>query len=744
MRKLGIVVVAVVVGGCSFILDSDKYRDIEELGPPTVDPVQSPTNVNPLPVAGTGSPGAFVEVRGGELAVASAEVAEDGTFSVDVALRANSDNTLLVTQVRSISESSAVMVQVTHDDIAPDTPFLDPVVSPTRRTESLIRGTAEAGSEVVVSGGSMEVTGQADDTGRFAVTVPLDTEVAEITQHDLSVTSLDEAGNESGPAGATIVHNPNLLVDAPLVDPVPGFVNQNPITISGLAEPDLTIQVTGGESDVTTTADSAGLFSVDVTLTTNSENFLNVFATITATGVTSTPFPVNVTHDDIAPESPSVDPVPSPTGAQTARLTGGSEGFATISVVGGQSVATATADAAGAYLVDVPLNLDQTNSLMVTATDRAGNAGPTTDVEIEQDSQLEDPVVVDPVATPTSTNPITISGSTQASVDVEIVGGASPVTVTSAGNGTFSTSVTLNANARNDLIVRRVGSSAETFVVVTHDDQAPDPPAVNQPPSPTNQTNIVVTGTTEPFLNVTITGLPNNASGTADDAGQFAIQVTLPQDSTSTLDVSATDLAGNLSNSTLVNVTHSSSTPDAPIVDDPNPPPTNQDTHVVTGRVTEPGPNITIDITGGAVAAGGPTNEQTGAFSIEVTLNQNAANSLSVTSTEGAITSPPSTANITHDNVAPAQPDGGNISIGTPTCIQPIRVAVATSGGAGAVEPSSVVRVLNEATQNSVTTTATASGSFSTTLGGCHGDQFTYTSTDAAGNVSLPLSIPVP
>lgn len=718
-------------------------------GAPSVDPVASPTNENPVMLTGSGEAGATLQVRGGAEAVVETQVASDGSFSVEVPLREDAENTLLVSQRFGADgpESMAVTIEVVHDGTAPDTPELDPVSSPTRRATVTLRGSAEADAEVRVTGGAEDASTTAGGDGRFEVMVTLNTAVASVTENTLSVVAVDAAGNESDPATATVVHNPTLPLETPALDEVPRYTNAGTITLTGTAEPEVSITVSGGASPATTTTDVDGAFSVDVDLNANTTNTLSVFAVDPATGMSSAPASAIVVHDDVAPEAPAVDPIASPTGATMVRVSGHSEPDASIDVTGGAADASGDADADGAFSIDVVLTEDAVNDLSITATDLAGNTGEATVVSVEQDSSLPVPVTVDPVTSPTSDNPVTLTGSTEASVDVEVTGGSSTVTVTTAPDGRFSVSVPLNENARNELHVRRVGSSAETIVVIVHDDTPPDAPVLDTIPSPTNRTDISVSGTSEPFARISVSGGTAPASGRADDTGRFSVPVTIAMDTESTLSVIATDRAGNSSSPSTATVTHSSETPDAPVVDQPSPPPTNVATHTVTGHVTTPGAGITIRITGGASIATGDTDEITGAFRVDVDLNPNALNELEVVSVQGAIESPPAIVTITHDDIAPDAPDESAISIGSPTlstCVARTE-SVNVSGGTGAVEGLARVRITNiTAGSSPVSTNANADGSFSTSIRACESDILRIVAIDAAGNQSAPTEMTVP
>ncbi len=719
----------------------------DTLDPPMVDTVLSPTNQSPLTLTGSAHAGAMVQVRGGAQAVVSADVGADGHFSVDVPLVPNAPNTLLVSQVMGTTESTATTVMVVHDDMAPDAPMVDPVTSPTRRPQTRLRGSAEPGATILVTGGAEDAMGPVDDTGRFDLMVTLSTSVASITENDLSVKARDAAGNESPAVAVTIVNNPNLPLDAPLLDAAPGYTSSPTLTLTGQADPNITISVAGGASAATATADGTGAFSVDVDLRPNTTNTLSVFAVNTATGESSPPATLVIVHDDMPPEPPALDPQPSPTGATVAHVSGTSEANAAIDIAGGATEAMGTADADGAFRIDVMLTPDATNDLSVTATDRAGNTSDPATVSIQEDSSLEAPVDVNPIPSPTSDNPITLSGTTEPMVDVQIMGGASPVTVTSGADGSFSTSVMLNANTRNELHVQRVSGTVETIVVVVQDSLPPEAPMVDTIPSPTSRTDITVSGASEPDARIAISGGASPASGTADGTGRFSVPVTLAMDSTSTLNVIATDRAGNASSPTTVMVTQSSSVPDAPVVDDPSPPPTNVSTLTVTGHITMPASGITIDITGGAADATGPTDPSTGAFSIDVMLTANASNELHVVSVDGAIDSPPAIVTVTEDEMPPDAPDSTHIAVASGSslsCTLGGRGSVNVTGGAMAAEALSTVHVQNRtATGISTTVSAASDGSFSTSIQACSGDLLRFTATDAAGNTSAPTEITV-
>lgn len=723
-------------------------QDLPPIQPPgavKVDAVESPTNQNPITLTGRGEAGANLQVRGGKRSVVSMVVGDDGGFSVEVPLKANVENRLLVYQSREGEEGPSVDVIVLHDDVPPDTPVADPITSPTRAEMVTITGRAEAEAELVVTGGDGERRTMVDADGTFSVDVGLMAAVAAITQNDLELTAIDAAGNVSSGATVTVVHNPNLPLDAPEIDPTPPITNRSTITLTGRTEPSLKVIVTGGMLPASATSDAGGGFSVEVELRENAVNRLSVVATLERTGLTSPPRIVTVEQDSVPPDAPALDPVGSPTGAEAVDIAGTTEANAEVTLTGGSADTSTLAGPDGRFAARVSLTLDAINTIEVVAQDSAGNESSAATVAVEQDSTLEVPVDVDPIPSPTIENPLPVSGRAEAGATIEISGGAATATAAVAGDGTFSADIILTPNTTNTLRFKRAGSTVETVVTVVHDDTAPEAPTLDAIASPTNQTNLNIAGTTEPSVNVAVSGGTASASGTADTAGRFSVPVSIAADATTSLSVIATDRAGNASPPVTLSVTHSSTVPDAPIIDDPSPAPTNEVMYTLTGRVSQPGPDVTIRVDGGVGTETGVTDPSTGSFSVDVMLQANASNELHVVSIVGAIESPAAIVTILHDDVAPNAPDLANISVGNASSVGCLaRFGVSVTGGAAAVEAFARVRITNLTASNTETAVdAAQDGSFSATIAACDGDRLRITATDAAGNESPPSEVTV-
>lgn len=710
-----------------------------EVAAPSLDPLPDLTNENPLLILGSSEPQATIQIRGGVDAIGEGVSDSEGRFSVSVNLRPDSENNLLVSQVVDGVESPSAMVRVTHDGTAPAVPVVDGVVTPTRLTTQTVRGSTEAGAVVSITGAMAPAMGTADVAGRFEIEVELVSSASGPVDNDLRISAQDAAGNRSPSAEVTITFDPTLAVEAPVLDSVPSRVRESRLTLTGMAEAGVGIVVVGGATDGMTSVGADGRFSVSIGLRPNAENRLLVFA-VSGTD-TSPSVAVDVTHDDIAPGAPEVHPEASPTGAETVTLTGLSEAGATLRVAGGAVPSMATADIDGSFEVAVMLTLDASNELVVGAEDLAGNLSEATTLTIVQDSTLEAPITVDPVASPTATPAVRLSGGAAASIGIEITGGVSTVMTMSDGSGAWSADLTLRGNVRNELRVTRPGSGVDTIVVIEHDDIPPDPPMINPPASPTDSTTVVVSGTTEARARVSISGATSPAATTAGIDGRFSVGVIIAMDSETTLTAIATDRAGNSSSGTIARVVHSSAAVPAPIVDETNPPPTATPMYTVTGSVATPGPGITILVRGGAMDASGPIDPSTGRFSVSVTLNTNATNDLRVVSVEGAIESAPAAVSITHDDIAPAAPSASALSASSSTCVAGVPTGGNVAGSMGAVEARATVRIENVTGGRRATTSATDGGSFSVSIGACTGDVIRVTAIDAAANESAATEI---
>ncbi len=145
------------------------------------------------------------------------------------------------------------------DLTAPQPPKLDPLPSMVSAEELCLSGRSEPGAEIEIEvNGIVEGTVTADDTGFFIVNVPISE-----GENNITIWALDSLGN--GPGGETkvVVLRDTIAPSILELDSIESPTSQTIIWVSGVTEPNATVEVLLGEVwMVTTTADSSGKFVV--------------------------------------------------------------------------------------------------------------------------------------------------------------------------------------------------------------------------------------------------------------------------------------------------------------------------------------------------------------------------------------------------------------------------------------------------------------------------------------------------
>ena len=180
----------------------------------------------------------------------------------------------------------------------PAAPVLNPVTSPVNGASAALSGSSPAGVLLTVSGGASTVQTTADAAGRFAAVVPLRTAAGQETVNELEVVYA-LGGLASDPALARVVHDP-VAPGPPDFALVVSPTAINPATLTGTAEPNAGVTVTGGAATAGAWAGADGSFSVQVPLVPNAANALSAVCA-DAAGNVGAPRAVTVVHDDVPP-----------------------------------------------------------------------------------------------------------------------------------------------------------------------------------------------------------------------------------------------------------------------------------------------------------------------------------------------------------------------------------------------------------------------------------------------------------
>jgi len=193
----------------------------------TLNQPQSHTNVLAVTISGSTTANATLQISGGA-AVVTATASTSGTFTASVTLKANQENQISVVATNSAGGiSTAAVVTVVHDDIAPDAPT--PAVGRYAGADPFpFSGTTEAGAEVTLTSAIDSVQATADTNGRFEQEIHLVPEAV----NEITLVAQDLAGNQGNQYIAKIISD-TLPPTVEFVSPLPPGGPQGPADSDG-------------------------------------------------------------------------------------------------------------------------------------------------------------------------------------------------------------------------------------------------------------------------------------------------------------------------------------------------------------------------------------------------------------------------------------------------------------------------------------------------------------------------------
>jgi hypothetical protein len=276
-------------------------------------------------------------------------------------------------------------------------------------------------------------------------------------------------------------------------------------------------------------------------------------------------------RDTEPPAAPTLGAIPARTRESAIALTGHAGPGERITVTGGLSTASATADGNGAFTLSVPLQLNTLNELSVTATDTAGNVSAAVVVSIIHDNLP--PALLGSVPAE-GTNDAPLEGSivlqfsehvAPASLDgLGLLGEAGPVGFDLVADGTTVTVQPLTSLAPGSAYELRLPAAiadlaGNTIGVVLSihfqtTGSVPPPAPILYTVSPeglTNQPSVEVSGFATPGVTLLIEGgettfvYPEN--GTIDATGLFTVLIPLVRDQLNLIEIRARNADGGTS-----------------------------------------------------------------------------------------------------------------------------------------------------------------------------------------------------
>lgn len=444
-----------------------------------------------LTISGTAEAGASVELFNGTVSLGTVTAGADGKFTKDVTLTAGASHAITARATDSAGNASSLstVLQIGVDGTAPAAPSAldladaDDSGAPkdditNKITDLTITGTAEANSTVELFSGTTSLgTVVAAANGTFSKDVTLAAGVNEITAR-----ATDTAGNlgaaspvlkvtvdTTGPAAPT-----NL--DLAAVDDTGPSNSDNvtgkttALTVSGVAEPNATIEYFDGTTSLGTVVAAAnGVFTKDLTLG-NGPHDITTRATDVAGNVGAASEVLRITVDGTPPAAPTgldllaeddkgfsdSDNITNQTSGLT--IVGSAEAGSSVQLLAGTAtLGVVTAGADGTFRLDNISLAVGTYDITAKATDADGNVGPVSGAfTIRVDTTAPNaPTGLDLAAADdngasnsdnitSQTSGLTITGNAEAGSRIELFDGTTSLgTVLVDANGLFTTDVAL-------------------------------------------------------------------------------------------------------------------------------------------------------------------------------------------------------------------------------------------------------------------------------------------------------------
>ena len=576
-------------------------------------------------------------------------VGAGGGWTVDASQLADGDYTVSATATDAAGNTSApVSNGFTVDTNAPTITIVTPASgTATSDNTPTVSGTAAIGATVTVeitdsNGNVVETqTPTVDVNGNWTF------DAAQLADgaYTVEATATDIAGNSASTTSSFEVDTsiPAVTLDTPADGT---FTNNSTPTFSGTSdEPGamITVEITDSNGNVvetlTTTVDAMGNWTVDSLIGLTEGDFTATATATDAAGNTSPDASNGFTVDFTGPTLNVENPIDGQLiTVRDVNVTGETEAGATVTVEvtddQGNVVdtVTTTADAMGIFSTDVTDLPDGDYTFNVTATDEAGNStSEAIGVTIDSDDLLLD--VTEPAdGASTSDNTPTISGVTEPGATVEISirdengNEIDRIAVTADAMGNFSTEPSTNLDDGDYTIVvtssRDTGKQATEQVTVTIDTEAPTVTITSPADGSTSgETTPTITGTADPGATVEIVIRDEDGNEvetitvTADENGDFSGDASELGDGTYTIEVTATDDAGNSATAGPNTIVIDTEAPTVTITDPVNGDETDDTTPTITGT-GEPGSTVEVFVDGEKV--GETTVDENGDWSFTI------------------------------------------------------------------------------------------------------------------------------
>ncbi|WP_170826634.1 Ig-like domain-containing protein, partial [Alteromonas confluentis] len=651
----------------------------------TVDPQNTGNDVTPTVSGTTDLPaGETVSITvtdaNGDAQTFTATVQPDGSFSADVpADLAEGAYTVDVTATDAAGNATTATEAGGEVNTAAPSLSLDPQ-SPDSDTTPTVSGTTDlpAGETVSITvtdanGDAQTFTATVQPDGTFSTDVP--TDLAE-GAYTVEASATDASGNTATTTevgGEVDTTAPTVTLDAQTTD------NDATPTVSGTTDlpagETVSITVTDANGDAqtfTATVQPDGSFSADVPAD-MADGAYTVEATATdaagnATTATDNNGEVDTTAPNVTLDAQTTGNDATPTVSGTTDLPVGETISITVTDSNGDAQTfTATVQPDGSFSADVPADMaDGAYTVDATATDAAGNATTATDNNGEIDTAAPT-VTLDAQSTGNDATP-TVSGTTDLPVGETVSitvtdanGDAQTFTATVQPDGSFSADVPADMADGAYTVEATATDAAGNATTATDNNGEIDTaaPTITLDAQTTgNDATPTVSGTTDLPVGETVSITVTDANGdaqtftaTVQPDGSFSADVPADMaDGAYTVDVTATDAAGNATTATDNNGEIDTAAPTITLDAQST---GNDATPTVSGTTDLPvGETVSITVTDangdaqtftatvqpdGTFSADVPADMADGAYTVEATATDAAGNATTATDNNGEI-----------------------------------------------------------------------------------------------------------
>ena len=334
-----------------------------------------------------------------------------------------------------------------------------------------------------------------------------------------------------------------------------GFVNDVPV-ISGSAPEGSEIEIFDYDNTIITlVVDESETFSFEPEDLEDGEHSLTAQVTSPGGVTGALSDPIIFTLDTVAPLIPTVEGVDL-TSSTTPTLSGNAEINSTIEVnVAGQTYTTTT-DEAGDWSITLAETAEGVHDVTLTITDQAGNSSESSLGSITIDTTAPDNPTIDPLDVTNNTTP-TFTGTAEANSTIAIAVAGETYSVDVNDQGTWS--LTTNVLSDGDYAITvtatdEAGNSSESSLgSITIDTTAPDGLNIASIDILSSD-SATITGSVEANSTITLSVANEDHTITANNDGIWSLTLNELESGSHTISVTATDTAGNSSESILANI----------------------------------------------------------------------------------------------------------------------------------------------------------------------------------------------